>query len=208
EAFDEQLRRPGETAAETVLTSPKEYSNIFHSDGGSESCSVMANTLREHYGTDVLIAAGDSFTGSVLEADYTEKMVGYMIMPNGLVSFRREMNGAELKETVKGYVEGLEGGFKPFNRGSLPVVSGISMEVEENSDGYTLTKVLKDGKEIVDTDTFTVTCLATYAEFDPFLQDESRAFTEGEEPVRAEWTKAVLEGGVVLSEPESYITVK
>ena len=207
-AFDEQLRQPEETAAETVLSSAKGYSCIFHSDGGSESYSVMANTLREHYGADVLLAFADSFTGSVLEADYTEKMVGYMIMPNSLVSFHREMDGAELKETVKGYVEGLEGGFKPFNRGSLPVFSGISVEVEETDGGYTLIKVLKDGKEIGDTDTFSVTCLATYAEFDPFLRDESRAFAEGEEPVRAEWTKAVLEGGVVLAEPEPYITIK
>ena len=29
--------------------------------------------------------------------------------------------------------EGCEGGFVPFNRGSLPVVSGIAMEVKEDS---------------------------------------------------------------------------
>lgn len=29
---------------------------------------------------------------------------------------------------IKAYVEGFEGGIAPFDRGSLPVVSGISME--------------------------------------------------------------------------------
>ena len=44
--------------------------------------SVMANTLRGVYDSDVLIAAANSFTGSVLAADYTEKMAASMIMPN------------------------------------------------------------------------------------------------------------------------------
>ena len=113
-AFDAQLRAPKAASAEIVMTSGKSYSNIFHSNGGSEAYSVMANSLREVYGSDVLIATGNSFTGTVLQADYTEKMVGCMIMPNGLVSFHRDMTGAELKETIKAYVEGIDGGFKPF----------------------------------------------------------------------------------------------
>ena len=56
-------------------------------------------------------------------------------------------------------MEGCEGGFIPFNRGSLPVVSGISMEVKENGNGYTLTSIKKDGKTIKDDDLFTVMCL-------------------------------------------------
>ena len=45
-------------------------------DGGNAAYSVMANTLRGIYGTDVLIATGNSFTGNVLKAGYTEKMAG------------------------------------------------------------------------------------------------------------------------------------
>ena len=41
---------------EIVLTSEKSYSNVFHANGGSASFSVMANTLRGVYGTDVLLA--------------------------------------------------------------------------------------------------------------------------------------------------------
>lgn len=204
EAFDAQLRQPKDTAAETVLTSEKAYSNIFHSNGGSESYSVMANTLREHYGSDVLLAPASSFTGSVLKADYTEKQVGCMIMPNSLEAYQREMTGAELKETVKAYVEGIEGGFKPFNRGSLPIASGISMEVAEKDGTYTLTRVMKDGKEIGDGDTFRVTCLNTGAHMAPFLKDESRVFEKAEQRVKAEWTAYIMGGGT-LAQPESYI---
>lgn len=208
EAFDAGLRQPKDDSAEVILTSEKSYSNIFHSKGGNESYSVMANSLREVYGSDVLLAMGDSFTGSVLQTDYTEKMAGYMIMPNGLVSFHRDMNGAELKETIKAYVEGVEGGFKPFNRGSLPVVSGITIEVEENEGAYTLIKAKRDGKEIKDDETFSVTCLSTYGRFATFLADESRVFTEGEENVRPVWTNFMKSDGAVLAQPEHYITLK
>ena len=208
EAFDAGLRQPKDDSAEVILTSEKSYSNIFHSKGGNESYSVMANSLREVYGSDVLLAMGDSFTGSVLQTDNTEKMAGYMIMPNGLVSFHRDMNGAELKETIKAYVEGVEGGFKPFNRGSLPVVSGITIEVEENEGAYTLIKAKRDGKEIKDDETFSVTCLSTYGRFATFLADESRVFTEGEENVRPVWTNFMKSDGAVLAQPEHYITLK
>lgn len=80
--------------------------------------------------------------GCVLQADYTAKMAGNMVMPNALVSFHRNMTGAELKVILRSFVEGVEGGFTPFNRGSLPVVSGVSIEVRENRGTYTLTKVL------------------------------------------------------------------
>lgn len=208
EAFDAQLREPKDVSTDVVLTSENTYSNVFHSKGGNEAYSVMANTLRGCYGSDVLLATGNSFTGSVYKTDYTEKMVGYMIMPNTLLSFKREMTGAELREMVKAYVEGIDGGFKPFNRGSLPVVSGITIEVNENEGTYTLTKVLKDGKEIKDDETLSVTCLATRGHFAPFLADESRVFTEGAENVKAVWMNYVKEGGIVLSQPENHITLK
>lgn len=208
EVFDAQLRAPRETSVETVLKSPKTCSGIFHKKGGSEAYSVMANTLRGVYGSDVLLATGNSFTGCVLEADYTSQMAGCMVMPNALVSFHREMSGAELREILRGYVEGVDGGFKPFNRGSLPVVSGVSIEVKENKGSYTLTKVLRDGKAIGDDETFSVSCLATYAHFAPFLEDENRIFTQGEDRVKDVWLGYVNAGDAVLAQPENYITLK
>ena len=161
-AFNAQLLAEEEPAAdETVLTSEKSYSNVFHANGGNAAFSVMANTLRGVYGTDVLLATANSFTGSVLKADYTPKMVDSMIMPNGLMSRQRTMTGAELKEVVRAFVEGCEGGFVPFNRGSLPIVSGIAVEVKENNGSYTLTSITRNGQPLRDDDTITVTCLAT-----------------------------------------------
>ena len=208
-AFNAQLLAE-ETPAddEIVLTSGKSYSNVFHANGGSASFSVMANTLRGVYGTDVLLATANSFTGSVLRADYNKKMAASMIMPNGLMSRQRTMTGAELKETVRAFVEGCEGGFVPFNRGSLPVVSGIAVEVKEASGSYTLTGITRNGQPLRDDDTVTVTCLATKKQMTPLLADKSGAFTGGDQQVKSTWTEYVSGGGAALAEPENYITLR
>ena len=193
---------------EIVLTSGKSYSNVFHADGGNAAFSVMANTLRGVYGTDVLLATANSFTGSVLRADYNKKMAASMIMPNGLMSRRRTMTGAELKETVRAFVEGCEGGFVPFNRGSLPVVSGIAVEVKEASGSYTLTGITRNGRPLRDDDAVTVTCLATKKQMTPLPASESGAFTGGDQQVKSTWTEYVSGGGAALAEPENYITLR
>ena len=208
QAFNAQLLDDEDVSDDVVLSLPKSYNNYFHLEGGNESYSVMANTLRDVYGTDVLLATGNSFTGSVLKADYTEKMAGDMIMPNGLAAYKKEMSGAELKELVKAFVEGYEGGFVPFNRGALPVVSGISMEIKENKEGYTLSEVKKDGKKISDDDSFTVTCLAVPRYMESLLADKDSTFEAEDTEVKDTWMNYVLEGDVVLAEPEDYITLR
>ena len=208
-AFNAQLLAE-ETPAddEIVLTSGKSYSNVFHANGGSASFSVMANTLRGVYGTDVLLATANSFTGSVLQADYNKKMAASMIMPNGLMSRQRTMTGAELKETVRAFVEGCEGGFVPFNRGSLPVVSGIAVEVKEAGGSYTLTGITRNGQPLRDDDTVTVTCLAAEKQMEALLASESGTPLDGDTWVKNTWSDHVSGGGAALAEPENYITLR
>ena len=208
-AFNAQLLAE-ETPAddEIVLTSGKSYSNVFHANGGSASFSVMANTLRGVYGTDVLLATANSFTGSVLQADYNKKMAASMIMPNGLMSRQRTMTGAELKETVRAFVEGCEGGFVPFNRGSLPVVSGIAVEVKEAGGSYTLTGITRNGQPLRDDDTVTVTCLAAENQMEALLASESGRYLDGDTWVKNRWRDHLSGGGAALAEPENYMTLR
>ena len=208
-AFNAQLLAE-ETPAddEIVLTSGKSCSNVFHANGGSASFSVMANTLRGVYGTDVLLATANSFTGSVLQADYTKKMAASMIMPNGLMSRQRTMTGAELKETVRAFGEGCEGGFVPFNRGSLPVVSGIAVVVIEAGGSYTLSGITRNGQPLGDDDTVTVTCLAAEKQMEALLASESGTSLEGDTWVKNRWRDHLSGGGAALAEPENYMTLR
>ena len=202
QSFNTQLLEEEATSENIVLDSQKSYSNRFHSSGGNAAYSVMANTLRSIYGSDVLIATGNSFTGNVLKAGYTEKQAGNMIMPNSLSAYSSKMSGAELKETVRNFVEGYQGGFIPFNRGSLPVVSGISVEIKETEDGYILKKVKKDGKTVQDKDTFTVTCLAIPKHMEAYPADDTVVFDGADTTVKNTWTEYVSDGDAVLAEPE------
>ena len=208
QSFNSQLLEEKSISEKVILDSQKSYSNRFHSSGGNEAYSVMANTLRSIYGTDVLIATGNSFTGNVLKAGYTKKMASSMIMPNSLSAYTSKMSGAELKEMVRNFVEGYEGGFIPFNRGSLPVFSGISVEVKETDDGYILSKVIKDGKKVQDNDTFTVTCLAAPKHMKAYPADANVVFEEGDSTVEDTWTGYVSDGDAVLAEPEDYMTLR
>ena len=208
QSFNTQLLNEQTTSEDILLDSQKSYSNRFHTGGGNAAYSVMANTLRGVYGTDVLIATGNSFTGNVLKAGYTKKMAGSMIMPNGLLAYSSKMSGAELKEAVRNFVEGYEGGFIPFNRGSLPVFSGISVEIRETDDGYTLSKVTRNGKKVQDNDTFTVTCLGISKHMEAYPADDAMVFDRGETSVKDTWIAYVSDGNAILAEPEDYMTLR
>ena len=208
-AFNAQLLAEEAPADDKiVLTSGQSYSNVFHANGGNAAFSVMANTLRGVYGTDVLLATANSFTGSVLKADYTQKMAASMIMPNGLMSRQRTMTGAELKEVVRAFVEGCEGGFVPFNRGSLPIVSGIAVEVKENNGSYTLTSITRNGQPLRDDDTITVTCLATSKQMEALLASKSGTSEDGDAWVKNTWRDHISGGSAALAEPENYMTLR
>lgn len=206
-AFDTQLRADADTEPEILLTLEQGYSNTFRAKGGSQAASVMANTLRECFGSEVLIAPAYSFTGSVLKANYTQKMVGNMVMPNALMPYRCDLTGAQLKQVLKLYVEGVEGGFTPFNPGSLPVVSGLTMDVTKTDTGFVLTRVRRDGEEIRDSDTFHVTCLNTQVQMARFPKDVTQCFELGETGVKTAWIEYIKNGGA-LAQPENYITLK
>ena len=205
-AFDTGLRENRAEKAKAVLTPTQGYSNTFRGRGGSQAASVMANTLRSCYGAEVLIAPAYSFTGAVLKADYTERMAGNMIMPNALEAYRRDMTGAELKACLKRFVEGAAGCFTPFNPGSLPIVSGITMDVEETETGYLLERVYRNGKEVSDTDCFHVICLNTASFMEPLAGKLGMTFEKDTTRVREVWVEYIRSGGA-LTQPEKYITL-
>ena len=82
------------------------------------------------------------------------------------------------------------------------------MEIKETDDGYTLSKVTKDGKQIQDEDTFTVTCVASPQHMEAYPADENIVFTGGDISVEDTWIGYVLEGDAILAEPEDYMTLR
>lgn len=207
EVFDAQLRGYRPDDGEPVLSLEQDYSNGFCRRGGSKAASVMAASVRRAYGAEVLIAPAYSFTGSLRKAAYSEKMAGDMVMPNALMSYHGELTGAQLKRVLKLYVEGVEGGFTPFNPGALPAVSGIAIDVAETDTGFSLTGVRINGREIDDGEIYRLTCLDTQKNMAKFPEDVTRSFRRGDTGVRAAWL-AYLESGGRLAQPEDYLILR
>ena len=205
-AFNEQLGKAQNNSNATVLSIGSEYSNIFHSDGGNEAYSVMANSLRQMYVCDVLIAPGFSFTGSVFKGDYTEKMLENMIMSGSLKAWHCNLKGVELIQCLRIYVEGSENGFTPYNKGSLPVVSGISINVSQEDGKYKLEEVYFDGKKVNVDDTFRVTLLNTDEYMMPAYEKHYK-IVEANMLVKEAWMEYIQYGGA-FAEKEDYIKIK
>ena len=95
----------------------------------------------------------------------------------------------------------------PFNRGSLPVVSGIAVEVKENNGSYTLTGITRNGQPLGDNDTVTVTCLATEKQMEALLASDSGTSVGEDTWVKNTW-RDYISGGATLAEPENYMTLR
>ena len=102
-AFDGTLRGMTTLEDPLALFLTESYSGFTHSQGGNPAFSFMANTLRGVYGTDVLLATGNSFTGRALAGEYTPKIAGYMVMPNGPRAYQGTLTGKELKKIAQAY---------------------------------------------------------------------------------------------------------
>ena len=87
----------------------------------------------------------------------------------------------------------------------MMVDRGFPVKSREKDDGYTLSKVTKNGKSVQDKDTFTVTCLTTPQHMESYPAGKNIVF-DGE--VKDTWTKCVLKGDAVLAKPEDYMTLR
>lgn len=210
--FDEKLKETKEDAENTVVSLDGGYSYKFQKDKGNQSSSAMVNTLLEYFNCDALIAPAYSFTGSLMKADYTEKMIGYMIMPNILEVWKRDMTGKELKECIRVSIEGSGNAFTPFNMSSLPTIGGIHMDVEENSGKFILKNVTKNGRKIEDNEIYSVVYLNT-TQFQKQLaeqlypEESLEAFQKDDKMLRIIWTEYLKNGGKI-EKPSDYITLK
>ena len=71
-----------------------------------------------------------------------------------------------------------------------------------------MSKVIKNGKEVQDNDTFTVTCLAIPKHMEAYPADENTVFDREDTTVKGTWTGYTSDGEAILAEPEDYINVR
>ena len=216
--MDEYLKQSKDKEAANLHPFNRDYSLVGDKQRGSAASSVMANTLRSSYGSDVLIAAGYSFTSPIMNKDYSERMLQYMIMPNNLESFSGEMSGEQLEQMLRLYVEGVPNAnvyntVKTVNYHGLPITSGLTYTVkqERQAGSFKLQQVLVNGKPLEKQKQYSVTILDKRIFFAPLAQavDAKQGLigpSRGIHTVRKDWL-AYLKAGKALLAPTSYVQI-
>lgn len=216
--MDEYLQKPKAKEPNNLHPFNKNYAFNCDKKTGNAVNSAMTNTLCSIYGSDVVIAAGYSFTSPIMNTDYSERMLQYMVMPNNLESFSREMSGEQLKKVLRLYVEGVPNvdvysTVKPVNYHSLPITSGLSYRVKQGKKvgAFTLDKVTYKGKSLEKEKTYRVTVLDKYSFFAPLAKaadarQGEKAFARGKRIVRKDWLDYFKKGKPLL-EPTPYVEI-
>ena len=216
--MDEYLQKPKAKEPNNLHPFNKNYAFNCDKKTGNAVNSAMTNTLCSIYGSDVVIAAGYSFTSPIMNTDYSERMLQYMVMPNFLESFSREMSGEQLEKVLRLYVEGVPNvdvysTVKPVNYHSLPITSGLSYRVKQGKKvgAFTLDKVTYKGKSLEKEKTYRVTVLDKYSFFAPLAKaadarQGEKAFARGKRIVRKEWLDYFKKGKPLL-EPTPYVEI-
>lgn len=216
--MDEYLKQPKHREPANLHPFNKDYGFICDKQRGNAVNSAMANTLRSIYGSDVLIAVGYSFTSPIMNKDYSERMLQYMIMPNNLESYSREMSGEQLEQVLRLYVEGVPNvdvysTVKPVNYHSLPITSGLSYSVKQGKQAgaFKLQGVSDKGKPLDKNKMYRVTILDKHSFFVSLAkavdaQQGVAGFERGHRIVRKDWL-AHFKAGKPLLEPTSYVQI-
>lgn len=216
--MDEYLQKPKRKEPNNMHPFTKAYAFNCDKKTGNAVNSAMTNTLCSIYGSDVVIAAGYSFTSPIMNTDYSERMLQYMVMPNFLESFSREMSGEQLEKVLRLYVEGVPNvdvysTVKPVNYHNLPITSGLSYRVKQGKKvgAFTLDKVTYKGKSLEKEKTYRVTVLDKHSFFAPLAKaadarQGEKAFARGKRIVRKEWLDYFKKGKPLL-EPTPYVEI-
>ena len=216
--MDEYLKRPKSKELQNLHPFTKAYSFATNKQGGNAANSAMANTLRSINGSEVLIAAGYSFNSPILNTDYSERMLQYMVIPNLIESFSREMSGEQLEQLLRLYVEGVPdvdvySTVKPVNYHNLPITSGLAYSVQQGKQAgaFTLNKVTYNGQPLEKQKMYRVTVLDKHNFFDTIakaagFKNGKQSFVRGEMNVRQQWL-AHFKAGKTLLEPNAYVQI-
>ena len=172
----------------------------------------MANSLRKKYGTDILISPSYNFTSPIFNNSYSEKMLGYMVMPNSCRVYTKVMTGKEIGKLFEISINDKKLSYNTFNVSTLPIISGASMVIKEENDRFVIDKVIINGKKIDDNKKYKVTYLNSefyYKELvkEIYPKQGIEAFAMREKALRDEWIEYIKEGNT-LSKPTDYILVK
>ena len=147
DAFNTELASV-EPGLETVCHIDKYYSNEFTAEHGNQAASVIANTIRDLSGVDMVFMQSCYVANDIYEGDYSAKDLAYIAKNDGGWPGLMEITGDQIyslvEETLK--MKGNRGAV--CNDSTLYVSSGFVMDISRTEDGYKLNALTIDGEDL------------------------------------------------------------
>lgn len=209
DAFNTELASV-EPGLETVCHIDKYYSNEFTADHGNQAASVIANTIRDLSGVDMVFMQSCYVANDIYEGDYSAKDLAYIAKNDGGWPGLMEITGDQIyslvEETLK--MKGNRGAV--CNDSTLYVSSGFVMDISRTEDGYKLNALTIDGEDLDRSKTYSFLIYGDRDWYMAEVMDKIGVSEVDNSGLKADGyiKQCLVDMGRQLSEPSDYIIIK
>ncbi len=209
DAFNTELASV-EPGLETVCHIDKYYSNEFTAEHGNQAASVIANTIRDLSGVDMVFMQSCYVANDIYEGDYSAKDLAYIAKNDGGWPGLMEITGDQIyslvEETLK--MKGNRGAV--CNDSTLYVSSGFAMDISRTEDGYKLNALTIDGEDLDRSKTYSFLIYGDRDWYMAEVMDKIGVSEVDNSGLKADGyiKQCLVDMGRQLSEPSDYIIIK
>ena len=209
DAFNTELASV-EPGLETVCHIDKYYSNEFTAEHGNQAASVIANTIRDLSGVDMVFMQSCYVANDIYEGDYSAKDLAYIAKNDGGWPGLMEITGDQIyslvEETLK--MKGNRGAV--CNDSTLYVSSGFVMDISRTEDGYKLNALTIDGEDLDRSKTYSFLIYSDRDWYMAEVMDKIGVSEVDNSGLKADGyiKQCLVDMGRQLSEPSDYIIIK
>ena len=209
DAFNTELASV-EPGLETVCHIDKYYSNEFTAEHGNQAASVIANTIRDLSGVDMVFMQSCYVANDIYEGDYSAKDLAYIAKNDGGWPGLMEITGDQIyslvEETLK--MKGNRGAV--CNDSTLYVSSVFVMDISRTEDGYKLNALTIDGEDLDRSKTYSFLIYGDRDWYMAEVMDKIGVSEVDNSGLKADGyiKQCLVDMGRQLSEPSDYIIIK
>ncbi|MGM9957897.1 MAG: extracellular solute-binding protein [Erysipelotrichaceae bacterium] len=199
-----------EPGLETVCHIDKYYSNEFTAEHGNQAASVIANTIRDLSGVDMVFMQSCYVANDIYEGDYSAKDLAYIAKNDGgwpgLIEITGDQIYSLVEETLK--MKGNRGAV--CNDSTLYVSSGFVMDISRTEDGYKLNALTVDGEDLDRSKTYSFLIYGDRDWYMAEVMDKIGVSEVDNSGLKADGyiKQCLVDMGRQLSEPSDYIIIK
>ncbi len=209
DAFNTELASV-EPGLETVCHIDKYYSNEFTAEHGNQAASVIANTIRDLSGVDMVFMQSCYVANDIYEGDYSAKDLAYIAKNDGGWPGLMEITGDQIYSLVEETLKMKDNRGAVCNDSTLYVSSGFVMDISRTEDGYKLNALTIDGEDLDRSKTYSFLIYGDRDWYMAEVMDKIGVSEVDNSGLKADGyiKQCLVDMGRQLSEPSDYIIIK